>query len=279
MFKAPRRGQVGRAAAALASMVVLVVPLVLTPAPAASAACASRTTRSVSGVVYGVDNRDVNVSIGFDVQSYSGQIINVSDGCAKTGGYSAAVQEKNHFVKGEGQTPASRMFDAHGAYKGVTTRTWSLNDLPSNAKSVWIEVYSRTYTGSPCTACMGNVDTHKYGFSMRRQVPVGATGAVIRLPINCGFPGGGNGSIYGSVKTRSGTAILPEHVYGWSTAGDGNYSVLGWGSAARATGSYNMTALAPNQKYTLWLSRNGVVYKKTGIPVYACRGTRVDWAL
>lgn len=279
MLKALRRGQVGRAAAALVSTAALVVPLVLTSAPAASAACASRTTRSISGVIYGVDNRDVNVSIGFDVQSYSGQIINVSDGCAKTGGYSAPVQEKNHFVKGEGQARASRMYDVNGAYKGITTRTWSLNNLPSNAKSVWIEVYARTYTGSPCTSCMGNVDTHKYGFAMRRQVLVGATGAVIRLPINCGFTGGANGSIYGSVKTKSGTAVLADRVYGWSTSADSNYSVLGWGSAARSTGSYTMAALAPNQKYTIWLYRNGVVYKKTGIPVYSCRGTRVDWAL
>ncbi|MGZ4494181.1 MAG: hypothetical protein ACXVWU_05735 [Nocardioides sp.] len=274
-----RRGPLGRAAAALAATAALVVPLVVTSVPAASAACASRTSRSISGVVYGVDNRDVNVSIGFDVESTTGQIINVSDGCAKTGGYSAPVQEKNHYVKGEGQARGSRMYDVNGVYKGVTTRTWSLNNLPSNAKSVWIEVYSRSYTGSPCTTCMGAVDTHKYGFSTRRQVPVGSTGVMVRLPINCNFAGGGNGVITGSVKTRAGTAVKPDRVYGWSSAPDSNYSVLGWGSAALGTGSYRLAALAPNQKYTLWLYRNGVVYKKTGVPVSKCGSTRIDWVV
>ncbi|MGB8652508.1 MAG: hypothetical protein WCD35_17810 [Mycobacteriales bacterium] len=279
MLKARRRGLVGRAAVALASTAALVVPLVLTSAPAASAACATRTTRSISGVVYGVDNRDVNVSIGFDVQSTTGQIINVSDGCAKTGGYSAPVQEKNHFVKGEGQARASRMYDVNGVYKGVTTRTWSLNNLPSNAKSVWIEVYARAYTGSPCTTCMGNVDTHKYGFATRRQVPVGATGVMIRLPINCAYAGGSNGTITGSVKTRAGTPVKADRVYAWSSAPDSNYSVLGWGTAAIGTGSYTLGALASNQKYTLWLYRNGAVYKKTYVPVSKCASTRIDWVV
>lgn len=257
----------------------MVVPLLVTAAPGASAACASRTTRSISGVVYGVDNRDVDVSIGFDIQSTSGAIINLSDGCAKTGGYSTPMLEKNHFVKYLGQAKASRMYDAHGVYRGITSRTWSLTGLPSNAKSVWIEVYARGYNGSPCTTCMSPSDTRKYGYSMRRQVPVGSTNVVIRMPINCGYAGGGNGRIAGSVRTSSGTAVKPSHVYAWSIAADSNYHVLGWGSAALATGSYAMSAVAANQKYTMWLYVGTRVLKKTNIPVSSCRTTTVNWVV
>lgn len=255
----------------------LLSPVAVAVAPSASAACAAHTTRSISGVVYGVDNRDVNVSIGFDVESTSGTIINVSDGCAKTGGYSAPVQEKNHFVSGDGAARASRMYDVNGVYKGLTTRTWSLTGLPSNAKSVWIEVYARKYTGSPCTTCMGNVDTHKYGFVMRRRVLVGSTNVMLREPINCGYAGGANGAIAGTVKNRAGQAVKPDRVYAWSMAADTNYSVMGWGTGATATGSYRVPALASGQSYAVQLTYKGVAYKKTQVPVSKCGTTTVHW--
>jgi hypothetical protein len=257
----------------------VLVPLVAVTTPTASAACATRTTRSISGVVYGVDNRDVNVSIGFDVESTTGKIINVSDGCAKTGGYSAPVQEKNHYVGYQGQAKGSAMYDVNGVYKGLTTRTWKLSNLPSNAKSVWIEVYARAYNGSPCTTCMGPVDTRKYGFSMRRQVPVGSTNVVIRMPINCGYPGGANGIITGTVKNASLQNVTPDRVYAWSIAPDSNYKVLGWGSGARGSGTYALKAMAPNQQYTIWMYYGGRIWKKTNIAVSQCGTTRVNWVL
>jgi hypothetical protein len=269
-----------RVAVTVVASAALVVPLMAVATPAASAACATRTTRSISGVVYGVDNLDVNVSIGFDVESTAGTIINVSDGCAKTGGYSAPVQEKNHYVSYRGQAKASRMYDSTGAYKGVTTRTWKLANLPSNAKSVWIEVYARGYNGSPCTTCMSPADTRKYGYSMRRQVPVGSTNVMVRLPINCAYAGGGNGVIQGSVKTKAGAAIQATHVYAWSHMADSNYKVLGWGSAANIpSGSYKVNALAPNQTYTMWLYRGTTIYKKYDVAVNACKATTVNWVL
>jgi hypothetical protein len=251
---------------------------VLAPTPAA-AACAGRTARSISGTVYGVDNRDVNVSLGFDVESTTGQIINVSDGCAKTGGYSAPVIELNHYVGGEGAPRSSRMYDAKGQFRGYTSRTWKLSNLPANAKYVWIEAYARRYNGSPCTTCMGPADTHKYGYSMRRRVPVGATNQMVRLPISCGFAAGSAGSIAGSVKDRAGRAVQPDKLYAWSLAPDSNYSVLGWGSASVSNGSYRVATLASGQSYVLWLYKNGRVHKRTNVRVDACRTTTLNWVI
>lgn len=268
-----------RAALTVAATAGMVVPLVAVSTPAASAACASRTTRSISGVVYGVDNQDVNVSIGFDVESTAGTIINVSDGCRKTGGYSAPVQEKNHFVSYQGQPRGSMQYDAQGRARGATTRTWKLSNLPSNAKSVWIEVYARTYNGSPCLTCMGPVDTRKYGFSTRRRVPVGATNTIIRLPINCGYAGGANGAINGTIRNAALQPVTAYRVYAWSIAPDSNYKVLGWGSGAIGSGSYHLKAMAPNQSYTIWVYHNGRIWKKTNVAVSSCRTTKVDWVL
>jgi hypothetical protein len=268
----PRRG-------AIALLTVgLLAPLAVAVAPSASAACAGRTNRAISGVVYGVDNMDVNVSIGYDVESTSGKIINVSDGCPKTAGYSAPVQEKNHYVSGDGAARDSVMSDAKGGTHGRTVRSWSLTGLPSNAKSVWIEVYARAYTGSPCPTCMGRVDTHKYGFVTRRQVAVGSTNVMLRLPLNCGYAGGSNGAIGGSV-TRGGKAVQPDHVYAWSTLKDQNYTIMGWGTGTTSSGTYTIAALASGQPYTMQLTYGGVTYTKKNVTVSKCATKTVNWAI
>lgn len=245
--------------------------------PSASAACATRTTRSISGVVYGADLRDVNVSIGFDVQSTTGTMINVSDGCLKTGGYSAPQQEKNHYVSGEGAPRSSRMYDVNGTYRGVTTHTWSLTGLPSNAASVWIEVYSRGYAGSPCTQCFGPKDVHKYGYTMRRQVKVGSTGVVLKLPLTCSYSGGTAGAVFGYVKDAAGHSVTPTRAVAWSQAVDTNTTPMGWGSGSLALGSYKIPSLAANQKYAVWVSYKGVTQKRTGIFVSACHTTPLSF--
>lgn len=245
--------------------------------PSASAACATRTTRSISGVVYGADLRDVNVSIGFDVQSTTGTMINVSDGCLKTSGYSAPQQEKNHYVSGEGAPRSSRMYDVNGTYRGLTTHTWSLTGLPSNAASVWIEVYSRGYVGSPCTQCFGLKDVHKYGYLMRRQVKVGSTGVLLRLPMTCAYSGGNAGAVFGYVKDASGHSVQPDRAMAWSTAPDSNTTIMGWGSGTLATGSYRIVSLASNQKYSVWVTYKGVTQKRTGIAVTPCHTTPLSF--
>jgi len=245
--------------------------------PSASAACATRTTRSISGVVYGADLRDVNVSIGFDVQSTTGQMINMSDGCVKAGGYSTPQQEKNHYVSGEGAPRNSRMYDAQGTYRGMTTHTWSLTGFPSNAASVWIEVYSRGYVGSACTQCFGLKDVHKYGYMMRRQVKVGSTGVVLKLPMTCSYSGGTAGAVFGYVKDAAGHSLTPDRAMAWSVAPDSNTTIMGWGSGTLRLGSYTIPTLASNQKYSVWVTYKGVLQKRTGIIVSACHTTPLSF--
>jgi hypothetical protein len=259
----------------------LALPIVLSVGvPSASAACASRTTRSISGTVSGQDDHDVNVSIGFDVESTSGKVINVSDGCAKTGGYSAPVQELNHYLSGEGAPRGSRMYDANGAYKGVTTRSFRLTNLPSNAAYVWIEVYSRRYTGSPCTTCMGPADVHKYGYAMRRRIPVGTTGINIKTPMTCSNVwGGAAGKIAGVVKDRSGKTVNPTHVYTWSEITN-SPALTGWGSAQPVTnGNYLLSSLASKQRYTVHVFTGSVDHPKYHVPVYPCQTTHVNFVV
>lgn len=249
----------------------------LTSVPSASAACAVRTSRGLSGTVTGVDNRDVNVSIGFDVVDANGRTINVSDGCPKSAGYSAPQQEKNHYVSGAGAPQGSRMVDKYGVYRGVTSRNWSLLNLPSNASSVWIEVYSRGYHGSDCTTCFGPKDISKYGYVMRRQVRVGSTGVKLRLPMSCGYVGGSNGRIIGYVKDSAGAKVTPDRALAWSIAPDSNTSPMGWGSASLGLGTYSLDALAAGQKYTVWLTYHGVTQKRTGVAVNACKVTPLNF--
>ena len=273
------------AVTAVVSAAVL-VPLVAVTTPAASAACATRTNRSISGVVYGADNLDVNVSIGFDVQASNGTIVDATPGsstygCKKTGGYSVKQHEKNRYLNAEGAVHGTKMYDYRGMYMGTTVRTWSLGNLPSNATSVWIEVYSRRYRNSGCadangTPCMGPSDTHKYGHVMRRKVRIGSTGVVLKLPKNCAYRGT-NGSITGTVKSRSGAALTPTRVNAWSMAPDSNTTPLGWGSGARSSGRYTISSLAANQKYAVWVSYGGVTQKRTYVPVASCKATSLSF--
>jgi hypothetical protein len=265
----------------------LLVPLIAVTTPAASAACATRTTRSISGTVIGTDNLDVNVTIGFDVESSTGVIIDATPGsstygCKKTGGYSVKQLEKNRYINAEGKPANSPMYDYKGTYMGRTSRTWTLSNLPSNATSVWIEVYSRRYRNTGCLdgsgqPCAGISDTHKYGYAMRRKVAVGATGVIIKLPRNCSYTGGSNGVVAGSVKSKSGQSLTPSRAMAWSTAADSNTTTLGWGSGVLASGSYKISALASKQTYAVWVTYNGVTQKRTGITVNTCRSTPLNF--
>jgi hypothetical protein len=260
-------------------MIGLLAPVAVAVAPPASAACAARTTKSISGTVFGVDNRDVNVSIGFDVQAANGQIVNVSDGCRKTGGYSAPVKEYNHYVSYAGAPKGSMQHDHKtGAEMGPTIRTWTLSNLPSNAKSVFVEVYVRDYKNYNNPSAMGPINTAKYGFARRVQLPVGTSNAMIRLPLNCNYAGGNNGAIAGGV-TKGGVRVTPDYVYAFSDLADTNYKPMGWGIGNVTSGNYKVNALAAGEVYHVQLGYQGKSYVKRNIKVNNCATTGVNWAL
>lgn len=265
----------------LSAVLAAVGLAVAAPSSPANAACASNAHLSISGYVYGADNRDVNVSIGFEVQDRNGHDINVdpaySDyGCGQTsqhGGYSIYPKELNHYVPYDGVPQHTLM--KNGQY---TTRTWTLGNLPSNAYRVWIEVYSRGYTGSPCTTCMNPGNVTKYGYANKHFVPVGTKGLTIKLPMRCGTYGGNAGYIGGTVRTSTGAAYTLKHVYAWTTLSWNQLpSLQAWGSGAIASGSYQIKGLAPGQTYTVWAYRqDGSIVRRYKVPVYACRTTTLN---
>lgn len=271
-----------RLAAAFTASVVLGAALTLTTAPA-QAACATVTSRSVSGTVTGQDGRDVNASIGFDVLDGHGQPINADPsgsgyGCPKSGGYSIPQRELNHFVSGKGAPAGTLQPDGTR-----TVRDVRIGSLPSNAAQVWIEVYSRGYTGSPCRDahgnwCFNNVDLSKYGFANWQKVPVGTQGLAIRLPLTCAH-GGTDGSVLGHAYDASGAPVSLAHVYAWTLSPWGTAPTLkGWGIADRISGNaYHVAALAAGQTYTIQAtSLSGTTIRKLFVPVRGCRATPLN---
>ena len=255
-------------------------------APPASAACATDSHRSISGIVAGQDDRDVNVSIGFDVVDGHQNAINTAPGagdygCAKNGshgGYSVPQKEYNHFVSGSGAARNSVMQDGNR-----TTRTWSIGELPSNAAGVWIEVYSRGYAGSPCRDaqghyCFNNTNTSRYGFANRHYVPVNARNVPLRLPLTCSA-GGQTGVITGRTLDGAGRAVTYRSVYAWTTLGYNQQpSLQGWGSADLRSGSYTIPALASGQTYTVWATTaGGQTLRRYGVVVKACGATPLSF--
>lgn len=275
---------------------VLLAPLLLTGgAGPASAACATRTSGSVSGTLAGQDDRDVNASIGFDVIDDRGRPIDADPasatyGCAKTGGYSVAHVELNHFVSNQGATtrrgpwwrPAAggAQVDTRGQR---TTRAWRISDLPSNARSVWIETYSRGYQGSPCRDAQGNYcfnprDVSKYGYANEQYVAIGTRNLAIRLPLTCKY-GGKTATIAGTVTDGAGRPVALAGAYAWtSERWDQGPAIQGWGETDPApTGQFSISALATGQVYHLIATTSsGRVIDRTQIAVSPCATTRLS---
>lgn len=269
------------AALAAALLVPLASSAVAPPAPA-SAACASPTTRSVSGTVYGQDGRDVNVSVGFDVLDAAGRPISTDPtradyGCAKTGGYSVPQTYLNHFVTYEGAARGTVMKDGTR-----TSRAWRVGNLPSNAAKVWIEAYSRGYTGSPCRDsqgryCFNLTDVRKYGYANLIKIPVGTQGVRLVLPTTCAY-GGTAGSIVGRGVDAAGRAVTLRQVYAWSESSwDAAPGVHGWAAHKPTSPSYALRSLAAGQTYVVWAyGPNGNKVVRKGVRVDACKATRLD---
>jgi hypothetical protein len=226
-------------------------------AETASAACATRTTASISGTVYGQDGRDVNASVGFDVLDRAGTPLNTDPsradyGCAKAGGYSVPQTYVNHFVGYQGAQPGTVMKDGTR-----TTRAFRLGTLPSNAHTVWIEAYSRGYQGSPCKDSKGNwcfnpTDVRKYGYANLIKIPVGTQGIRVVLPTTCGFRGTA-GSIVGKGIDAAGRPVTLKQVYAWTEASwNAAPGVHGWAAHKPTTPTYALRSLAAGQRYVVW---------------------------
>lgn len=278
MRRAPRR-LAPRRLARLAVAVAVLAPLAGALSGPASAACAARTSRSISGAVYGQDGRDVNASVGFDVLDAAGRPINADPsradyGCAKSGGYSVPQTYVNHFVSYEGAAPGTVMKDGTR-----TTRAWRVGTLPANAASVWIEAYSRGYQGSPCKDSRGNwcfnpTDVRKYGYANLIKIPVGTQGVKVVLPTTCGY-GGTAGSIVGRGIDAAGHAVTLKQVYAWSESSwNAAPGLHGWGAHKPTTSGYAIRSLAAGQRYVVWAygPRGNKVVRK-GVAVTACRAT------
>jgi hypothetical protein len=271
-------------AAFLAGLLVLLAALqglAVSGAQPALAACASNSHKSVAGTFYGQDNRDVNVSIGFDVVDRYYHGINAdpatSDyGCAKNGnhgGYSIAQHEYNHYVTNVGAPQNSLQKDGTR-----TVRTWTLSNLPSNAAYVWVEVYSRGYKGSPCVTCFNPGDVYKYGYANRQWIPVGSVNQPLMLALTCA-KGGTTGSISGRVVNSAGAGIALRNVFAWTAH---RYNVgpypQGWGSGrlGSSAGTFSLPSLAGAQPYTVWAQTTaGKVVKVTNVPVHGCKNTPI----
>lgn len=276
----PMRLRLTRALPIAAVVAGLLAPAagVLT-AETASAACATRTTTSISGSVYGQDGLDVNASVGFDVLDKAGKPINTDPtradyGCAKAGGYSVPQKYFNHFVGYQGAQPGTVMKDGNR-----TTRAWRLGDLPSNAHTVWIEAYSRGYTGSPCKDSKGNwcfnlTDVRKYGYANLIKIPVGTQGIKLVLPTTCGY-GGTAGSIVGKGVDAAGKPVTLKQVYAWTEASwNAAPGIHGWAAHKPTTPTYALRSLAAGQRYVVWAygPRGNKVVKK-GVLVRPCAST------
>ena len=252
-------------------------------APPASAACASVTSRSISGTVFGQDGRDVNASVGIDLVDAAGRALDATPGsatygCAKTGGYSVRQSYLNHFVGPEGVAPGSLMKDGTR-----TTRAWRIGSIPSNAVGAYVEVYSRGYQGSPCKDsagdwCFNPQTLTKYGNSNKHLVPVGTTGLPVRLPTTCRY-GGTAGALQAVVTDAAGRRVALRTLHAWTEAKWNAAPFLqGWGIGRPAgTGVYTVPALASRQTYVVWATTtSGKVVKRTGVRVEPCRTTAVS---
>ena len=242
----------------------LVVTAIAAPVQA-SAACSARTTHSISGLVAGQDHRDINAQISFDVVDRAGHQLG-PDGCAHSGYY------KTIFVN---PTLSSQGW----ARDAVHPNRWTLGTLPANASGVWIELWTRTNTGpKACPTCAGKLDTTRYGFVNRRNIPIGSRNVRLIAPLNCRVDGGTSGAVQGWIRNRAGMAVHATSIHAWSElTPDGSKPLQGWGQGVESVnGSYKIDNLASGQNYAVWISAGGRTYKWVHLPVHACRATAVS---
>jgi len=212
-----------------------------------SGRCAAITTKKIAGTLTGKDGLGINATIGFDLIDGRGHEVDARTGCSASG-YGALLQ-LNHYVGATGAAIGSPMTGAQGNDEGAVDTTFSINNIPANVKTVFVETYTRKYSGSPCgLTCAGPVDTSKYGFVNRMYLPVGKASKLNLVADTNKKYGGDTGTI--SVYVPSGGNAS---VHAWSMAIKGNVNDEGWGIGMRTSNPhvYNITGLSPNQEYTM----------------------------
>lgn len=234
---------------------LLGVTAVVAAAPA-SAACAARSANKIYGTINGQDHRDINVQISFDFKDRYNNSIDLN-GC-KTSQYGKTIW-MNMNLSGDGA--------AHSVH---SINKWEIDNLPANAVSAWIETYTRTNTGKTCPTCDGVIDTHRYGWTNRRAVPLNR-GYTLTAPLNCGL-GGTSGSIQGQLIGH-GLRARFDRIYAWSElTPDGSKSLQGWGMGVQnSVGYYKVDNLASGQTYVLQATYHGVTKVFKHITVPSCK--------
>jgi hypothetical protein len=247
-----------RLAATAVSVTAAIAGLTLVHAAPAAAACAAPSSKWVGGNLIGQDRRDINAQVSFDIKDRNGYTIGL-DGC-RTSGYSKTIWMNMNLGAG-GAVHSSR-----------STYRWMLRNLPANAVSTWIEVWTRTNTPKSCAACDGPVNTSVYGFVNRRAVPL-SRWYYLTAPLNCGVRGGTAGNIQGRLVDAANRPVRFDSIYAWSELQpDGSLPMQGWGVGKQTTtGYYKIENLAPGQRYVLWAKYHGHTVKRFHIPVAACR--------
>jgi hypothetical protein len=234
----------------------------------ASACTPAPTTKVISGTIQGADGKIVDAMIGFEVRDYAGNHLDLGGGHT---GYSV-IQRVNHCVPASGAT-SSQACTYQGKVTQVTGKNWSLR-VPSNAATVWIEVYPKDptptawinnyngYTG-PAT---GVTNKSTYSTSERAQLVIGngLSGVKIVMPKMCAA-GGTTGDLAG-------------HLSGWPLGHTGQINA--WSLASNSlpdqgfatgtvdnNGNYRITGLQSGQRYGViatgpGFSRNRVDYTR-----------------
>ena len=215
---------------------------------ASSGRCAPATTRNIAGTLTGKDGLGLNATIGFDLLDGSGRHIDARTGCTASG-YGAILQ-LNHYISDLGAPIGSEMTSAQGQDEGPVSPDFSINDIPSNVKTVFVETYTRKYTGSPCgLPCAGATSNYKYGNVNRMFLPVAKTGGLDLIADTTKKFGGDTGSIQVSVPTTGKVSV-----HAWSMAIKGNVTDEGWGTGSQSSSNrhlWTISGLSPNQDYTM----------------------------
>ncbi|MDH3755230.1 MAG: hypothetical protein OEU32_15275, partial [Acidimicrobiia bacterium] len=211
----------------------------------------------------GEDDRWVYVLIGLELFDANGTKL-AADGCpASQGGYSiSAPVNETGSITGEGTTDGAGL-----------TKTWSMN-VPSNAATVFLEVYPKTRLTDP----PGATDKVRYGSILRHDIPVRSNLPLV-LPLNCGLTGGGvtgtNGSIIGTV-TRNGSPVTPDRVSVWTLEPDTDLKPLGWGIAEVVSGGFRAEALPGDARYQIFVTQGGETKRVLWVPLNSCQETQID---
>jgi hypothetical protein len=233
-----------------------------------SSACEpAATTKVISGTIKGADGHVVDVMLGFDVLDARGNKIDMG---SINAGYSA-IQRLNHCVPIQGATgtgicPATTHYGQQTPAQ-ATTYNWSLR-VPSNAASVYVEVYPKEPTPNYTVSYRGYVgpmpgttNVTEYGMTHRRAINVAfgnVSNVSIVLPVACGNGNGGTtGTMAGHINGWYGGT---GSIYTWSMSSD--RPTLGFGVAnVDSGGNYRLAGLASGQSYKVQAQSPGGFFR------------------